>query len=137
SVGERTYGVPTALLRDAYGVMPQDPPNVARRKFVAGVEAMGADQAEIERLAALLGYLLGFETEDPRTRQIDPEQLERQIFLAVQDVIEQRLQRSALVLVVEDLHWADAASVKLLQFLIDRLQGRRFMLIVSHRAGHD
>ncbi len=137
SVGEHTYGVPAALLRDAYGVMPQDSPSVARKKLVAGVQAMGADQAEIDRLAALLGYLLGFETEDPRTRQIDPEQLERQIFLAAQDVIERRLQYSALVLVVEDLHWADAASVELLQFLIDRLQDRRFMLIVSHRAGHD
>jgi adenylate cyclase len=137
SVGERTYGVPAALLRDAYGVMSQDSPTVARKKFVAGVQAMGADQAEIERLAALLGYLLGFETEDPRMRQIDPKQLERQIFLAAQDVIEHRLQHSALVLVVEDLHWADAASVALLQFLIDRLQDRRFMLIVSHRAGHD
>jgi len=137
SVGERTYGVPGALLCDAYGVMPQDSPSVARQKFVAGVQAMGVDQAEIERLAALLGYMLGFETEDPRTHQLDPEQLERQIFLAAQDVIERRLRHSALVLVVEDLHWADAASVELLQFLIDRLQNRRFMLIVSHRAGHD
>jgi adenylate cyclase len=137
SVGERTYGVPAALLRDAYGVTSQDSPSAARKKFVAGVQAMGVDQAEIDRLAALLGYLLGFETEDPRTRQIDPEQLERQIFLAAQDVIERRLQHSALVLVVEDLHWADAASVELLQFLIDRLQSRRFMLIVSRRPGHD
>ncbi len=137
SVGERTYGVPAALLRDGYGIMPDDSPSVARKKFVAGVQAMGTEAAEIERLAALLGYLLGFETEDPRTRQIDPEQLERQIFLAAQEVIERRLQHSALVLVVEDLHWADAASVELLQFLVDRLQNRRFMLIVSHRAGHD
>ena len=134
SVGERTHGVPAALLRDAYGVMPEDLPTVARKKFVAGVQAMGADQAEVQRLAGFLGYLLGFETEDPRTRQIDPEQLERQIFLAAQDVIEHRLQHSALVLVVEDLHWADAASVELLEFLIDRLQNRRFMLVVSHRA---
>jgi adenylate cyclase len=137
SVDERTYGVPAALLRDAYGVMPYDSPTAARNKFVAGVGAMGADQVEIERLAALLGYLLGFETEDPRTRQIDPEQLERQIFLAVQDVVERRLQHSALVLVVEDLHWADAASIELLKFLVDRLQNRRFMLVVSHRAAHD
>src|SRR4030095_17236951 len=79
SVGERTYGVPAALLRDAYGVLPQDSPSVARQKFVTDVQAMGVGQAEIERLAALLGYLLGFETEDPRTRHIHPEQLERQI----------------------------------------------------------
>jgi len=134
SMGERTHGVPAALLRDAYGVTPEDSPAVVRKKFDAGVQAMGVDQVEVERLAGFLGYLLGFETEDPRRRQIDPEQLERQIFLAAHDVIERRLQHSALVLVVEDLHWADAASVELLRFLIDRLQARRFMLIVSHRA---
>jgi adenylate cyclase len=137
SVGQRTYGVPAALLRDAYGVAPEDSPAVARKKFFAELQAMGADERETGRLAALLGYLLGFETEDPRTRQIDPEQLERQIFLAAQDVIERRLQHSALLLVVEDLHWADAASTELLQFLIDRLQDRRFMLVVSHRAAYD
>jgi len=137
SVGERTYGVPAALLRDAYGVTPGDSPGAARKKFVSGLQAMGADQGEIERLAAFLGYLLGFETEDPRTRQIDPEQLKRQIFLAAQDVVERRMRHVALVLIVEDLHWADAASVDLLQFLVDRLQNRRFMLIVSHRVGHD
>jgi len=137
SVGERTYGVPAGLLRDAYGVIPEDPPTVARKKFIVGLQEMGAGTGEIEHLAAFLGYLLGFETEDPRTRQIDPEQLERQILLAVQDVVERRLQHSALLLVVEDLHWADAASVKLLQFLVERLPQRRFMLLVTHRTGQD
>src|SRR5262249_27949490 len=38
SVGERTYGVPAALLRDAYGATPEDTPAVAREKFVAGLQ---------------------------------------------------------------------------------------------------
>ena len=137
SVGEHTYGVPAALLRDAYGATPEDAPAVARQKFVAGLQALGTDAAQIEHLALFLGYLLGFETGDARLRQIDPEHVERHIFLAVQEIVERRLQHAAVVLVVEDLHWADAASVKLLRFLVERLQDRRFMLLVTHRTGHD
>ena len=137
SVGEHTYGVPAALLRDAYGATPEDAPAVARQKFVAGLQALGADAAQIEHLALFLGYLLGFETGDARARQIDPEHVERHIFLAVQDIIERRLQHNAVLLVVEDLHWADAASVKLLRFLVERLHDRRFLLFVTYRTGHD
>jgi len=137
SLGERTYGVPAALLRDAYGVAPGDTPAVARKKLVAGLQALAADEEETDRLAAFLGYVLGFETEDSRTRHLEPEQVGRQIFLAAQAVIEHWLKHSALVLAVEDLHWADAASVELLRFLVDRLQGRRFMLVISHRPTPD
>ncbi|MGQ0577722.1 MAG: adenylate/guanylate cyclase domain-containing protein [Betaproteobacteria bacterium] len=132
-LGERAYGVPAALLRDAYGVVPGDTPAEVRKKLVAGLKAIGADEMETDRLAAFLGYVLGFETEDSRTRHLEPEQVGRQIFLAAQAVIEHRLKHSALVLAVEDLHWADAASVELLRFLVDRLQERRFMLVISHR----
>jgi len=133
SLGERAYGVPAALLRDAYGVAPGDTPAVARKKLVTGLKALGADEEETDRLAAFLQYVLGFETEDSRTRHLEPEQVGRQIFLAAQAVIEHRLKHSALILAVEDLHWADAASVELLRFLVERLQDRRFMLVISHR----
>jgi adenylate cyclase len=133
SLGERAYSVPAALLRDAYGVAPGDSPAVARKKLVTGLQALGADDVETDRLAAFLQYVLGFETEDSRTRHLEPEQVGRQIFLAAQAVIEHRLKHSALVLIVEDLHWADAASVELLRFLVERLQDRRFMLVISQR----
>jgi len=137
SVGERTYGVPAALLRDAYDVAPDDSPVVARHRVASGIAAIGANEEETERLMAFLGYLLGYEAEDPRTRELKPEHLERQIRLAVQAVVERRLEHGALLLIVEDLHWADAASVELLRFLVDRVQDRRLMLLVSHRPTPD
>lgn len=133
SVGERTYGIPAALLRDAYSVAPEDSPGVARRKIAAALASMGADEQETLRIAEFLGYVLGFETDDSRTRQLEPEQVKQQILFAVQAVIERRLERSPLLLIVEDLHWTDAASVELLRFTIDRLPERQFMLVVSHR----
>jgi adenylate cyclase len=133
SVGESIYAVPAALLRDAYGVTPSDPPSAVRQKIASALAALGAEQLETQRVSAFLGYVLGLETNDSRTRYLEPEQLKQQIFFAALAVIERRLEHSPLLLIVEDLHWTDAASVELLRFLVDRLQDRRFMLLVSHR----
>ena len=132
-VGKSTYGVPAALLRDAYGLAPDDSPSTARQKIAAALAALGADEQETQRVSAFLGYVLGVETDESRTRHLEPEQLKQQIFFAAQAVIERRLEHSPLLLIIEDLHWTDSASVELLRFLIDRLTDRQFMLIASHR----
>src|SRR5206468_7881641 len=94
SLGERTYGVPSALLRDAYGLAAQDPAGVARRKVAKALGALGADEAETQQLSEFLGYVLGLEADDAATPHLDPEQLKRQIFRAVQVIVERRLQLS-------------------------------------------
>lgn len=136
-LGEKTYGVLASLLREAYGVAPDDPLDVARGKLEAGLETLGVDAAETARMAALLGYVLGFGQEESRLRHLEPEQLKRQIFLAARALIERRLEASPLLLIVEDLHWADTASLELLRFLIDRLPDRRLMLLLAYRPTMD
>jgi len=133
SLGERTYGVPAALLRDAYGVARDDAPGVAREKISAALISMGASAQESERICTFLAVVLGLETHDASARHLDPEQLQRQLLLAVLGTVERRLQTSALLLIVEDLHWADAASVELLRFLLDALPDRQLMLLVTQR----
>ena len=133
SLGEQTYGVVAALLRQAYGVAPDDSLEAARQKLTAGLEALGADPEKRSRFAALLGHVLGLETEDSRLRHLEPEQIKRQLFLATRVLVERRLEASPLLLVVEDLHWADAASVELLRFVTERLTDRRLMLVATYR----
>ncbi len=48
-------------------------------------------------------------------------------------LFERRLAHGPLVLLVEDLHWADAASVELLCFLADRLADRAVLLVLTAR----
>ena len=137
SLGEKTYGVLASLLREAYGVAPDDSLEAARRKLESGLEALGVGAEETARIAALLGYVLGLGQEEPRMRHLEPEQLKRQIFLAARALIEHRLEASPLLLVVEDLHWADTASLELLRFLVDRLPDRRLMLLLAYRPTVD
>ncbi len=137
ALGQQTYGVVAAFLRQAYEVTPEDPLEVARKKLVAGLTALGAREDEIAGIAPLLGRLLGLEPGAPAAVQVDPEQVKRQIYLACRLLLEWRLRQGPLALVVEDLHWADAASVELLGFLVDRLADRPLMLLVTRRADPD
>lgn len=137
ALGEQTYGVVAAFLREAYEVAPEDPLEVAREKLVAGLRALGAREDEIAGIAPLLGRLLGLEPDDRLAAQMAPEQVKRQIYLAARLLLEWRLRQGPLVLVVEDLHWADAASVELLGFMMDRLADRPVMLLVTRRPAPD
>lgn len=132
SLGEQTYGVFAAMFRDAYHVAPGDTLEVAQQKLVEGLQALGAGEDEARAIAPLLGYVLGMEV-GHAFRHIEPEQLQRQIVLAARTLVERRLQQGPLILVVENLQWADAASVALLRSLVDRLGDRALMLVASYR----
>ncbi len=137
SLGEQPYGVLAAFFRKAYGVMPDDTFELAQNKLLAGLQSLGIDYAESKFMVPLFGYVLGLESKDSKMSQIEPEQLKRQIFLAARTVIERRLQQNPLVLIVEDLHWADAASTELLRFLVDRLADQRLLLLLTYRPAFD
>ncbi len=131
SLGEPTYGVFGALFRDAYHVDASDSLDVARQKLAAGLQALGARPEEADAIAPVLSYVLGLEGETQP--DVEPEQLQRHIALAARALIERRLQQQPLLILVDDLHWADAASVELLRHVLDQMADRPLMVLFSHR----
>ena len=137
ALGEQPYGVVAALLRDAYGIEAGDSLEIARAKLASGLGALGVGGEAGAQLAALLSRLFGLEPDPGWMRHLDPEQLKRQIAVAMRILVERRLDESALVLAVEDAHWADAASVELMGELADRLADRPLMLLLAYRPALD
>jgi predicted ATPase/class 3 adenylate cyclase len=131
SLGEPPYGVFATLFREGYQVNPDDPLDVARQKLAAGLRSLGAPTEVTAAIVPVLSYLLA--VEEARPIDLDPEQLRRQIALAARTLVERRLQQTPVLMVVEDLHWADAASVDLLRDIVDHLADRPLMLLVSQR----
>jgi adenylate cyclase len=131
SVGEPTYGIFGALFREAYKVDSADSLDVARQKLTDGLRALGARSEEADAIAPVLSYMLG--VEDAKPSDVEPEQLQRQIVLAARALIERRVQHDPLMLVVDDLHWADSASVDLLRNVVDHLADKPLMVLLSHR----
>jgi DNA-binding CsgD family transcriptional regulator len=56
------------------------------------------------------------------------------LFEAVVSALRAAGEQAPLVLVLEDLHWADASSRELLRFLVTRLRDERVALLASYRA---
>lgn len=131
SLGEPPYGVFAALFREGYRMEPDDSLETARQKLAAGLSSLGAPPEVTEAIAPVLSYLLA--VEDVRPRELDPEQLKRQIALAARTLVERRLEQKPVLIVVEDLHWADTASVNLLCDIVGHLAERPLMILVSHR----
>ena len=133
AMGEQTYGATAALLRDAYGVEHGDSVSVARSKIAAGLETLGLGTEDRAAMVAALAQVLGLERDSARMRHLEPEQLKRQIFMATRALVERRLATGPLVLVVEDLHWSDAASIELLGATADRLADRPLLILLMYR----
>lgn len=137
SLGEQPYGVFAGFFAHAYGVIRGDSPAVAERKLRAAFRALGASEEEVERALPLVGHVLGIEQAGAGLPAVEPEQIQRQLFLAVRSLVELHLQQGPLLLVAEDLHWADAASIELLRFLADRLENARLLVLLTHRPPSD
>ena len=133
SLGQQTYGVLAAFVRDAMDLADDDPPDVIQRKLESHLEALGATPEEIDQMVPAIVHLLGTVSDDDRLRFLEPEQLKRQLFLAVRNLLELELNAGPIILLVEDVHWADAASVEALRYLVERLSEHRLMLLLAHR----
>src|SRR6185312_3630110 len=131
SLGEPIYGVFAALFREGYGVEAGDTLAVAREKLARGLSALGADPTIAQAVAPMLSYLLG--VPEARPVDLDPEQLRRQIVLAARLLVERRLAQGPLLVIVDDFHWADAASIDLLRDLATHLADSRLMILLAHR----
>ena len=69
----------------------------------------------------------------PQLPQLEPERDRQRLFDAVESAIEHLAEKRPLLIVLEDLHWAGAATIELLEFLVRRLRGTSVLLTVSFR----
>jgi len=65
--------------------------------------------------------------------QLEPEQARFRLFDSIASFLKTASQRQPLVLVLDDLHWADQPSLLLLQFVARELGGARLLLLGTYR----
>src|SRR5262249_51170924 len=119
-----------ALFRDAYRIDARESLDAARSKLDEGMRALGAE-AEIAAIAPVLSYLVGIDGDAPP--ETDPEALRLKILLAARLLVERRLEQGPLLMIIEDAHFADAASLELLRDIADRLVERPLMVLLAQR----
>lgn len=132
-LGEQSYGTLAAVLRSAYGLAPKASATETQAKLAMALTELGVPSDEAKRLMPLYFHVLGLGDPEAVLLHVEPAQLRRQIFFAIRVLFERRMALSPLLIIVEDLHWADAVSIEALRFLMDRLERSRLMLLFTHR----
>ena len=107
------------VLRGLLGVTVEDSPIAVRDALRQGVETLCTER--IDDVYPYLGRLMSLPLEaeaEATVRDLEGEKLKAGTFRAVETLIECTTSDRPLVLVCEDLHWADPTSIELLEQLL-------------------
>jgi len=70
--------------------------------------------------------------EIPRLASLSDEEVRQGLFYSVRKLIHQ-ISRHPFVIILDDLHWADPASLDLLEYLLEDLESHRLLFVLVHR----
>jgi tetratricopeptide (TPR) repeat protein len=94
---------------------------------------------ESDEILPILAALAGVRTPDEvsaRISSIDGKAMERLVFKSVRQLLAQLTKDAPLVLVLEDLHWADGSSLELLESLFSLATQSRILFLLAYRPDY-
>ena len=131
-----SYGTPTpylpvrGLLVSYFQVEDSDDARRIREKVATRLVALDPALASAVSPILALGNVA---SEDAEWAALEPSERRQRIFRAVRDVMLRESERVPLLLVVENLHWADSETRALLDHLAEQLREARILLVVTAR----
>jgi ABC-type oligopeptide transport system substrate-binding subunit/class 3 adenylate cyclase len=139
SYGESmTYWPFRDLVRSWLGVLAYEPEMRVRVALRRNVERLFGDRAAelTPYLAAMLGLTL--EPEDQaRLGELSPEALQYRTFEVVRHWLQRLAEDGPVAVALEDLHWADATSLQLLERLLPDTEDSALLLVLTLRQERD
>ncbi|MGH2350845.1 MAG: AAA family ATPase, partial [Chloroflexota bacterium] len=128
------------MLQGLLGWRPGDDDRERVGRIVATLQALVARGSltpeRVEEVGPVLGNLLSVRfgsAWDERLREAGPEQVKQQTFLAIRDFLLALAKVQPVVLVLEDLHWADSLSLDLVSLLMEGLTLVPLLLVCVYR----
>ncbi len=118
------------LWRRHFGITEQDGARTARDKIAGRMVLL--DPQLTDALPLMFDFLGVPDPERPAPR-MEPEARQRQLADLVRRLGRAHSQREPAVLVIEDLHWLDAASEVFVENIVDAVPGGRTLLLVDFR----
>ncbi len=137
---ETPYAVVGSLLGQYLSVTPGSSAREIGEEARNAAETYWPDDAG--RRAALLSLLVGAEVFHPEVTHLSPQQKRIAAFLALNELLVAMAKRYTLLVSIEDLHWADEASVEWLASLVDYLAANAhesigLMIMCQYRPRED
>ncbi|MEA2546199.1 MAG: hypothetical protein QOI09_1472, partial [Chloroflexota bacterium] len=115
-----TYWPIGEIVRSAAGIREADTAGAAR----ARLRAVFGDGPDADVLSARVGSAIGLSSESAP---------QEEIFWAIRKLLERLARERPLVVVVEDIHWAEPTLLDLLEYLVDWSRDAPFLLLCPAR----
>jgi class 3 adenylate cyclase/tetratricopeptide (TPR) repeat protein len=119
------------LLQGLLHIERDDSPAAKLDKLESSIKECALPQHEyVHSLASLLSLSVP----DPHFQQaLTPEAQKEKTYQAIQDWLLAVAERQGLILLFEDLHWADPSTLELLGYLLEQVPTTRILLVLTHR----
>jgi class 3 adenylate cyclase/predicted ATPase len=131
---EEMQRIPYGLLRDLFSarfdILESDTSAAVREKLRNGFGGAGLPEAQSDTIARWLGYEIG---DSLLAQPGDARQLRNNGLQALTSYFRQLAGREALILLLDDLHWADDSSLDIILYLAQSLAGHPVLFICSSR----
>lgn len=130
---------PYALLRDLFAlrfaIRDSDPAAVVREKLEQGFGAVFGGDEEGRLRANIIGRLLGFAAGDSLSSSLtgDPRQIRDRGLHDLTVYFEQLAEQGPVLIALEDLHWADEASLDAISRFVEALERARLLVVCAAR----
>ena len=118
------------MLRAIFDIGEQDADRTAREKIAGRLLLLARDFEDV--LPFLFDFLGIPDPERPGPR-LDPDERQRRLFAILRRIVRARSEREPVVMLIEDLHWIDAASEMFLERLVESVVDTRTLLLVNFR----
>ena len=132
------------LLREYFGLSRQDearaPAQMLRNGLQALAEKGGFGETRVKEMGCLLGRLLSVNFGDEWDHVLDgadSEVIRNMSFLAIRDLFLALAKDAPVVVVLDDLHWADGISIDLLSLLMESLTLAPLLVVCVYRPDRE
>jgi eukaryotic-like serine/threonine-protein kinase len=131
------FGLLIQAVRGACEIREGDPIEARRERLLSRV-ARHVPKAEVQRVAEFLGEMIGTKLPDEnsvalRAARKDAQIMGDQIRLAWEDFLGAECSAQPVLLVLEDLHWGDLSTVRLVDGALRKLKERPWMVLALAR----
>ena len=123
-----TYAALAEIVKAQAGILDSDPAHEVRAKLDAAAQEIGVGEPERGRLVVQLGRLVGVGLDTDRS-----DDRQGTDFVAWRRFLEALAERGPLVLVFEDLHWAEENLLDFVDHLVDWASGVPLLVVGTAR----
>ncbi len=136
-----TRNTPYSLLRSMFAfrfeIQNSDPPELVMDKIVRGISEVLAENEANAKKAHFIGELLGFEMAGNERQEsaVQARQFREQALVYLGEYFRALAQKDPVVVLLEDIHWADDSSLDLIHWIDGSLAKSPLLVICTARPG--